>query len=299
MSKKKKVQQRDIPAWLSQGSQQAVGMARDIAQRPYTPFTDQRVASFDPNEQRAYDLAATEGGAYRADLDRSRELAERGSQSFLDADIEAYQNPFIKGALEPAARELREEGLRRKQTAQQEAGMASAFGGSRAAIIASEASGKSLEAISDLYARGYAMAFESAANRFEQDRVAARASSDQFRNLGSEGQRMLSTEMNNLLVTGGLKRSLDQAGLDFDYQQFIEARDWDITNLQPLLAALSTVPHGETMTTSTEGGEFQAILGAAATVTAAYFTGGMSLVAQGAAEGGPPGQGAGLYGPTE
>jgi hypothetical protein len=48
-----------------------------------------------------------------------------------------------------------------------------------------------------------------------------------------------------------MKRSLKQAGLDFDYQQFVEARDWDITNLQPLLAAVSGVPYG-VKTTNTQ-----------------------------------------------
>lgn len=286
MSKKKKVQKREIPPWLEEGSKQAVDIARGIATREYTPYEEERIAQLDPNEQRAYDLAATEGGDYRGDLERSRELAERGAQSFADADIDAYMNPYIEGALEPAARELREEGLRQQELAKSQAGMAGAFGGSRAAILQSEATGKSIEAISDLYERGYASAFESAANRFEQDRVAARASSDQFRDLGSEGQRMLANEMSNLLATGGLKRSLEQAGLDFDYQQFIEARDWDVTNLQPLLATLSTVPHGETVTTKTSGGEFQAVLGAATAVAGAYFTGGFSALAGAGTAGG-------------
>jgi hypothetical protein len=257
-------------------------MGKKIAQRPYEAYEGQRFAELDPNEQRAIDMAATEGGVYRGDIERSRQLAEQGAQSFLDADIEAYMNPYIKSALEPAARELREEGIRARTAVGQEAAMASAFGGSRAAILTSEASGKSLEAISDLYERGYASAFESAANRFDQDRVTARAASEQFLQIGERGQQMLSNEMNNLLVTGGLRRQLEQVGLDFDYGQFIEARDWDITNLQPLLAALSTVPYSETQTTTetTSGGAFQAVLGAAATVAAAYFTGGLSTMIQ-------------------
>ncbi len=288
MSKKKKTttQERKIPAWLESGSQLAVSMGKKIAQRPYEEYTGQRFAELDPNEQAAIDMAATEGGAYRGDVERSRQLAEQGAQSFLDADIEAYMNPYIKSALEPAARELREEGMRARNVAGQEAAMASAFGGSRAAIIASEASGKSLEAISDLYERGYASAFESAANRFDQDRVTARAASEQFLQIGERGQQMLSNEMNNLLVTGGLRRQLEQVNLDFDYGQFIEARDWDITNLQPLLAALSTVPYSETQTTTetTSGGTFQAVLGAAATVAAAYFTGGLSTMIKAGAD---------------
>jgi hypothetical protein len=276
MSKKSKEQKREIPPWLEAGSQKAVGMATKIADREYTPYEKQRFAELDPNEQRAIELAATEGGAYRQDLDRARELAERGSQSFLDADIQAYMNPYIESALEPAARELREEGLRAQQRLKGQAAMASAFGGSRAAILEAEATGKPLEAISDLYAQGYKSAYDAAVTAFDQDRVAARASSDQFRNLGAEGQRMLVNEMNNLMVTGGLRRGLEQANLDFDYAQFIEARDWDVNNLDVLVRTLAAVPAGETITETTKGGEFQAILGAASTVAGAYFTGGFA-----------------------
>jgi hypothetical protein len=297
MSKKSKTTTQRIPPWLEEGSQQAVALGRKIGEREYTPYEGQRIAGIDPNEQRAYDLAATEGGTYRADVDRARQLAERGSQSFLDADIQGYMNPYIKSALEPAARELREEGARQQELAKSQAGMAGAFGGSRAAIIQAETTGKSIEAISDLYERGYAQAFESAANRFDQDRVAARASSDQFKQLGADGQRMLANEMNNLLVTGGLKRSLEQAGLDFDYQQFIEARDWDITNLQPLLAALSTVPYTKTLEVETKGGEFEMILGAATAGAGAYFMGGMGGMMGGTGGMGGGGGGGGGGGP--
>lgn len=285
MSKKSKESKTEIPAWLSEGSQKAVGIASGIADRPYTPYEAQRFAELDPNEQKAMEMASgPEAGIWREDLARSREFAEQGGQSFLDADIQAYMNPYIESALEPAARELREEGLRTQQRLKGQAGMASAFGGSRAAILEAEASGRHLETISDLYERGYASAYESAANMFDKDRVAARAASDQFRAIGSEGQQMLSNEMNNLLVTGGLRRQLEQVGLDFDYGQFLEARDWDVTNLQTLVATLAGVPHGTTTTETTKGGTFQAVLGAAATVGAAYFTGGLSLAAKGATD---------------
>lgn len=285
MSKKSKETKTEIPAWLSEGSQKAVGMASGIADREYTPYEAQRFAELDPSEQKAMEMASgPEAGMWREDLARSREFAEQGGQSFLDADIQAYMNPYIESALEPAARELREEGLRTQQQLKGQAAMASAFGGSRGAILEAEASGRHLETISDLYERGYASAYESAANMFDKDRVAARAASDQFRAIGSEGQQMLSNEMNNLLVTGGLRRQLEQVGLDFDYAQFMEARDWDVTNLQTLVATLAAVPHGTTTTETTKGGEFQAVLGAAATIGAAYFTGGLSTMAQAGAK---------------
>lgn len=278
MSKKSKETKTEIPPWLSEGSQKAVGMASDIADREYTPYEEQRFAEASPAEQKAFEMAMSpEAGAWRGDLERSREFAERGGQSFLDADIDAYMSPYIESALEPAARKFREEGLRSQQEMMGKAARAEAFGGSRAAILEAEASGKPLEQLSDLYARGYQSAYEAAATAFDQDRVSARAASDQFREIGAEGQKMLGQEMNNLLVTGGLQRQLEQTNLDFDYAQFMEARDWDVTNLRTLVDTLQRVPHGTTTTEETKGGTFQAVLGAAATVAAAYFTGGASL----------------------
>ena len=281
MSKKEKKTETEIPSWLREGSEQAVGMAQGIADRPYEEYTGQRFAEATPAEQKAFGLAmGPEAEAWRSDIERSREFAERGGQSFLYADIEAYMSPYIQSALEPAARELREEGLRSQQHMMGKAARAEAFGGSRAAILEAEASGKPLEQLSDLYARGYQSAYEAAATAFDQDRVSARAASDQFRAIGAEGQQMLSNEMNNLLVVGGLERQLEQSNLDFDYAQFIEARDWDVTNLRTLVDTLQRVPHGTTTTETTSGGEFQAVLGAAATVAGAYFTGGLSTAIQ-------------------
>ena len=89
------------------------------------------------------------------------------------------------------------------------------------------------------------------------------------------------------MATGGLKRSLKQAGLDFDYQQFIEARDWDITNLQPLLAAVGTVPYGTTTTAQTKSSGLGNAIGVAAGAAGAVMSGGMSgMFGGGQGEGG-------------
>jgi predicted phage tail protein len=96
---------------------------------------------------------------------------------------------------------------------------------------------------------------------------------------------MLTQDIQNLLTTGGIKRQLEQAGLDFDYGQFIEARDWDVNNLGTLIDTLSTVPHTKTRTEKQKKGALGTILGVAATVAGAYFTGGASLMGAGATGG--------------
>lgn len=277
MSKSKKTTSTtEIPKWLESGSQFATGRAREIADRPYVEYTDQRIAGLDPSEQQAYDLAQQGVGMWGGDLDRAREMTERGSQSFLDADVQGYMNPYVEGALEPAARELREEGQRQQQRVGQQAGMTGAFGGSRQAILEAETGRGSTEALSDLYGRGYERAFESATERFDSDRAAAARGAEQFRALGAQGQQQFTQDMQNLLTTGGLKRQLDQAGLDFDYSQFLEARDWDITNLQPLLATLASVPYSTKSTNKTKTSGLGNAIGVAAAAYGTVMSGGLS-----------------------
>ncbi len=270
-----------IPEWLTSGSQKAVGIAERIADRPYTPYEGQRVADLSEGERVAGERALEFGQDYQSDLERSRELTEQGVTAFTDADMEGYMSPYISGALDPAARELREEMARQQAQIGGQAGMVGAFGGGRQAIAEAESRRGGLEAMGDLYGRGYQQAFESARDQFNRDRDVFARGAEQFRATGQAGQQMLGQDIQNLLTTGGVKRQLEQAGLDFDYGQFIEARDWDVNNLKPLLDTLSTVPHTKTRTEKTKKGAMGTILGVAATVAGAYFTGGASLMAAG------------------
>jgi hypothetical protein len=270
-----------IPAWLEAGSEKAVGIASDIADRPYTPYEEQRIADLSEGERVAGERALEFGQDYQSDLERSRELTEQGVTAFTDADMEGYMSPYISGALDPAARELREEMARQQAQIGGQAGMVGAFGGGRQAIAEAESRRGGLEAMSDLYGRGYQQAFESARDQFNRDRDVFARGAEQFRATGQAGQQMLGQDIQNLLTTGGVKRQLEQAGLDFDYGQFIEARDWDVNNLKPLLDTLSTVPHTKTRTEKQKKGALGTILGVAATVAGAYFTGGASLMAAG------------------
>lgn len=270
-----------IPEWLTSGSQKAVGIAERIADRPYTPYEEQRIADLSEGERVAGERALEFGQDYQSDLERSRELTEQGVTAFTDADMQGYMSPYISGALDPAARELREEIARQQQGISGRAGMQGAFGGARHGIAEAEGRRGGLEAMSDLYGRGYQQAFESARDQFNRDRDVFARGAEQFRATGQAGQQMLGQDIQNLLTTGGVKRQLEQAGLDFDYGQFIEARDWDVNNLKPLLDTLSTVPYTKTRTEKQKKGALGTILGVAATVAGAYFTGGASLMAAG------------------
>lgn len=281
-------QRNIIPAWVEQGSADAVGRARALANRPYQGWEGQRFADLSDQEQQGIDLWDQGSGDYNRFLDRAETEADRASTSWLDADRDAYMNPYIEGALEPALRGTREEMAQSWRDTGAQAAQAGAFGGARSTLMQTEVQNRGMQQLGDIRAQGMAAAYESARQAFDSDRSAAARAVEQFRSLGAQGQQQLATQVEGLMATGGLKRDLEQAGLDFDYGQFAEARDWDVNNLSNLVNTLASVPYSTTQTgtmnsqttNTSSGGVLGTIVGVGA-VVAGVVTGNPALVAGG------------------
>lgn len=264
--KKKKQTQTYNPAGYVEGaSQQAIEIGQRIGGQQYTPYSGERVAPLSANEQMGIDLAASSAGSAQPYYDEAAGLARRGTQQFADADIQSYMNPYIKGALDPAAREIREEGARGAMALDSRASSMDAFGGSRAALMRSENREKTLQGISDLYGKGYMAAFESGAARWGEERTRDLMASGRIQELGTAVSTANRQDISTLMATGATDRNLQQALRDFDYQQFIENRDWDFRNLGGLLTAIEGTRGSTSSTTTTtdetSGGELAQILG--------------------------------------
>jgi hypothetical protein len=279
----------EVPAWLEAGSKTAAFLAHRRAWTPYQKYTGQRVAELTPDEQTAMSNIRLGQNAWQPDLERARQLTEQGARQFTNANIGEYMNPYIEQALDPAARMLERENLKEQQRVGSQAAEAGAFGGSRATLLQTETARGGREALSDLYSRGYASAFEDAANRFNEDRDAARKAAEQFRATGAQTQQQMYQDINALLQSGGMQRTLRQANLDFDYEQFINAKNWDVNSLQNLVSTLATVPTARreygtetgVNTSKQKGSVFGTILGGAA-LAAGVVTGNPGLVFGGA-----------------
>ena len=263
------------PSWVEGGARQAVDLGRRIGSQQYTPYTGDRVAGLSTNEQMGIDLAARSSGAYQPYFDDARGLIERGTQQFGDADIQSYMNPYITAALDPTAREIREEGARALNQLDAQAASRGAFGGSRAALMRSEQLERTTQGISDLYARGMSDAYDRAVSIWGQERARDMMAGGQIMNLGQAVQQATSTDINTLMNTGMVDRSIQQAMADFDYQQFVEDRDWDMRNLGGLLSALQGTQGSYTTSTTQEtresGNALGQALGLAATIFGAVY----------------------------
>lgn len=276
--KKKTTQTYTPPSDVRAGATQAIQIGRRIGSQQYQEYGGERVAGLSENEQMGINMARDTAGSAQPYYDRSAALTERGTQQFGDADMQDYMNPYIKNALDPAAREIREQGALEKMQLDERSTSMDAFGGSRAALMRQGQQEKTLQGISDLYGKGYAMAYESATNIWGAERARDLQAAGRFQDLGTSVQQANRTDISTLMTTGATDRGLQQAMRDFDYQQFIENRDWDFRNLGGLIAALEgTKGSYETTQSTTEkssGGELAQAIGIAATLIGTFYGGG-------------------------
>lgn len=265
-------------------SRQAVNLGQRIGSQQYSPYSGDRVAELSENERRGITLAREGAQSFDPYAEQAGALIERGSQQFTDADMSGYMNPYIKGALDPAAREIREQGRRTLTDLDARSASMGAFGGSRAALMRTEAERGTTEAVSDLYQRGLSDAFDRATQLWGADRARDMEAAGQLMNLGQAVQGARTSDIQALMTTGATDRSIQQAMADFDYQQFVEERDWDIRNLSGLLASLQGTKGSYSTTQTTETEQKSDPLGQAL---------GIAAMALGAMYGGPAGAAAG------
>ena len=274
-SKKKTTSTYTPPAWVHNASKQAVEIGSRIGSTDYQEYGGERVAGLSENEQIGMKMARDNVGIGQPYFDKAENYAERGTQSWADSDQSKFINPYIKGALDPAGRELREEGARGQNALDAQATSMDAFGGSRAALAQSENREKTIQGLSDLYGKGYADAYNFGAQIFGDERARDMEAAGRFQTLGGAVIDQSQTDISTLMTTGATDRSIEQAMLDFDFQQFVTERDWDFRQLMGVVASLegtkgsySTTQTSETVVETDNTAE---VVGAIAQVVSAAY----------------------------
>jgi hypothetical protein len=273
--KKKTTQTYTPPSWVEDSAKQAVGIGQRIAGQQYEEYGGERVAGLSQNEQQGMRMASETAGAGQQYYDQSAALAERGSQQFADADMSQYMNPYIMNALDPAAREIREQGARTGTALDDRATSMDAFGGSRSALMRSENYETTQQAVSDLYKTGLGAAYESGVNIWGDERSRDMVAAGRFVNIGDAVTNANQTDISTLMATGATDRGIQQAMKDFDFSQFIENRDWDFRALGAIIASLEGTKGSysttQTTTSKESGGELGQALGIGAALLGTFY----------------------------
>jgi hypothetical protein len=264
----------------------------DISKNPYQQYGGERIAGFQPLQQRTFDTAAQMQPSQQVGLGSSiagaAGLGALGTNyqggrfyggQFNDQAAQDYMDPYAKKVVDyQKAQALRDfqiaQPMRQAQAVQQ-----GAFGGSRSAIIDAEAQRSLNSQLQGIEPTGRQAAFQNAQQQFERDqarRLQAQGMGEQSRQYGAGlgmqglqtglqaagqlgqlgqneyGQRMGITQLQSQL--GAQQQQQAQRPLDMAYQDFINQQNYPYKQLGFMSDMIRGLPLGQQSTQSVYAG---------------------------------------------
>ena len=254
------VSQTSIPTYAQPYVENMLGQTAaltDINQNPYQTYGGQRLASFTPLQNQAFDRVANQQVA--GQIAAGTNMARAGGEGLLGVAGEAsgaganyanmatnpyamqqYMSPYIQSALQPQLQEMqRQYGITGLQDRSQATGQG-AFGGSREALMQSENQRNKNMAMNQAIGSGYQNAFQAAqqaqqfgANIGLQGQQAAISGLGQAvgaaNTLGQLGQTQYGQETGITqaqMAAGTQQQQQQQMALDIAYQDFLKQQNY-------------------------------------------------------------------------
>jgi hypothetical protein len=237
-------QTTQLPAWLENAGQETFAFAKDIASEPYQAYSGPRIAPLSGLEREGMGALSSAAGGFRGALSGAGGIIKGAATPWSGDAARRYMDPFVKGALDPAAREIGRTAQRQRYDRNAQAIAADAFGNhSRRAVGDALADRNELEAISDLYGRGYSEAYRGALGAFGADQGRALQAGGALADYGRMG-------VDALFKGGALGRADEQASYDLAYQDFLRQKGYPQEQLDLLIRAMAGVPYSRTTTGS-------------------------------------------------
>ena len=250
MSKGKTTQSVSLPAYQEAQAKELFQAGKSLAGTPFVPYTGPRVAGFNPDQLRQFQ--ATRGlfetGMEYDPLTGIQELAQREAPqigqvgSLLGADIGAYQSPYQQQVIDQTMADIQRQSDIAQQLAQSRAIKAGAFGGSRSALLETEATRPYIEQQARTSAALRQAGFEQAQRAAESD-IERQMRDRQFQ--AGIQQNLLGEQYRSLGLLGGIggqQQLLQQRALDVPYQEFGRALEYPKQQLGLLAQGLSGQP---------------------------------------------------------
>jgi len=257
------------------------GRAKGIAQQPFVPYTGSRIAGFNPDQLRQFQ--ATRGlfetGMQYDPLTGLQGLAQQQAPqvgqvgSLLGADIGAYQSPYQQQVIDQTMADIQRESDIAQQLAQSRAIKAGAFGGSRSALLETEATRPYIEQKARTSAALRQAGFEQAQRAAESDiarqqqmamfapELELKARAQQAGLLGGVGS-IQQQRLGQLGQIGLQQQRLQQGALDVPYQEFQRALGYGPQQLGLLSQAVYGQPQNLATTKSTSPSFLDRVSGA-------------------------------------
>lgn len=217
-----------LSTWAGPYVTDMLGRGWALADQPYEAYTGPLTAG-----QSELQTAAFEGLAGLTIP--TDQMGAFVPQQFSAESAQQYMNPYLQAALDPQIAEARRQAeIQRVQDAGRLT-RAGAYGGSRQAIMESEANRNLLQNLAAITGEGYRTAYDKAMGQFnvEQDREMAAQEAANVYGLSA---------LQRIADMGAEQRAIEAEGIAADKKQFEEERDFPYKQVQYMQSLLQDLP---------------------------------------------------------
>ena len=209
----------------------------------FVPFEGQTLADVSADQ-----LAAQEGirklvGGQTPAFEEARELTRSQTQQATADTLQPFMNPYQQAVTDIAKRQATEQfeqttlpGLRKQAVD------AGSFGGSRAAMLESQALDNQARLLADIQAKGDLAAFQDARNAFEAQKTRERLAAEGLTGLATGQFGAQTRELGALEAVGREGQQREQQLLDESYKRFLEERGFPEQQLGQYQALVAGTP---------------------------------------------------------
>lgn len=263
-----------IPQWMTDASKYGIDFAKNIP--GFTPYSGVGVAGADPLQKQAFGLAGGMPGQFSGDIQSA--LAALGSgfnftppqltSAGLVGDAQGLLNPYFKDVMNAnnasidRQKAIADQGVR-SQAAQAGVNSAGPTMDDRAGLLMND-SARNFEDIrassnANIMSGAYNDALRTALGMGQGNQNAAiqgaglrNQTAGMVGDLASTGAGMGWNDVSGLLGAGGVGYGIDQAGKDFDFNQYLMEQQSPYQKLQALNSATGNAKYGTTTTGTKE-----------------------------------------------
>ena len=203
-------QESNLSNWAGDYVTNMLGKGKALSDTPYQSYSGPLTAGATAGQTAAFDASA----GLKAP---TSQMGAFTPQTFTSDQAQKYMNPFVSSALNPQMEEMRRQSQLNLQPNMAKLTQAGGYGGSRQALMSSEANRNLLQEQNKTIGQGYQTAFDKAMAQFntEQGRgLEAQSANNAY------GLQALSKQAE----LGGMQRGITQEGITADKAQFEEEK---------------------------------------------------------------------------
>ena len=230
---------------------QTLGKAQALTNTPYQQYTGQQTADFSPMQNQAfYNIQGLQPSGL---TNQAAGMAGMGATNqFTGQNVQDYMSPYAQNVMEQQKQSaIRDYGRALPQLGTQ-AAQVGGLGGTRSALMQSEANRNLQNNLSGIEATGLQGAYDSARNQFNQQNQNLMQGANQLGNLGQQQFQQVAGINTALLGAGALQQQQQQTALNTGYQSYLNQQNYPYSQL----GFMSSLIHG-TPTTQSQSSMYQ------------------------------------------